>query len=124
MEHSKRKIHIINNTRDSENCNDIRKCINSSNRQKVKIQIKNQLEELDYDYEYDYGWWYNYDKSSYYGYNWRYDFSVLRSTAGGKFIETLSRFGILSFNHKHYEDEEIIFDLLKKVSTNKDGLIF
>lgn len=47
----KRKINIINNTRDSRSCNDIRKSLNSSERQSAKRSVEDTLLELENDVE-------------------------------------------------------------------------
>ena len=44
----KRKRHIINNTRDSERCNDIRKSLNSSERQHGRSIAVSELDEYEH----------------------------------------------------------------------------
>lgn len=48
MKSYKRKKHIINNSRDSERCNDIRKSLNSSERQRGRSIAVSELDEYQF----------------------------------------------------------------------------
>lgn len=127
----KRKIHIINNTRDSEKCNDLRKTINSSYRQKAKVEIKKQLEDEGsfFDDEYDYA--YNTDHWE----DWKWHPDIAMQTVGGKFLSTLIRLGLIEGGpHKdwyelraHSKTKNFFYhpcpELLRKLTSNDDGLI-
>lgn len=123
----KRKIHIINNTRDSERCNDIRKSLNSSERQQIKRELKNQLEDKGSFYDDFY-----YSDSD----DWKAYTPLSMQTTGGRFISTLMRLGVLEggphkdwhdlrknlkhqnfFYHPHYE-------LLEKLAVSPSGIIY
>lgn len=118
MKNYKRKRHLINNTRDSERCNDLRKSLNSSERQTAKRDIKHQLEYKESLWD---NYWYPHEDHS----DWKYYAPIAMHTTGGRFITTLMRLDILEggdptnrrrIYHPHYE-------LLEKLSTNDDGLI-
>ena len=123
-----RKRHIINNTRDSERCNDIRKSLNSSERQDSKKQIKEELESFE---EERYELRYHHDDLDY-----KEHPPLAMLTTGGRFISTLMRLGLLEggphkdwydlrknlknqnfFYHPHYE-------LLKKLAVSPSGIIY
>lgn len=119
MQQHKRKIYIINNTRDSEKCQDLRRHLNKTERQRGKQEVKEQLHEPDYR-------WDNFGDSlddlidEFYSSHWK------MNSTGGKFISTLMKLNILKgdgrsfpavFLHPHKE-------LLDHCATNSDGIIY
>lgn len=126
----KRKIYLENMSRDSERCNDIRKPINSSNRQEAKRDIKQELE--------DDGVWYDWcdDYPHEDPEDWKYYAPMAMLTTGGRFVSTLMRLGILEGGpHKDFIDlmkklrhKNFFYhphhDLLEKLAVSPDGIIY
>lgn len=127
MKDYKRKRHITNNTRDSVRCNDLKKSLNSSERQRGRSIAVSELEDYLVPKDpYEFGC-----KCSSCMPDWKSYTPITMQTTGGKFISTLMRLGILEggihddlrsltkngySHHPHWE-------LLEKLATNKDGLI-
>ncbi len=119
MKNYKRKRHLINNTRDSERCNDIRKSLNSSERQAAKREIQEALQPNSYWDDY-YRYYDEYDE-------WKHYTPLAMYTTGGKFITTLMRLGVLEGGDPTARPRTMsyhpYYELLEKLSTNDDGLI-
>lgn len=130
MKSYKKKRHTINNNRDSERCNDMRKSINSSERQQSKREIKDYLECPD-KYNYD-----RYDRlydSNYPGYAYHdMDYYYMSQSHGTKFIYTLAKMDLLEVDNdmRNSIGKIILYRLINKYHKlvdkfkyNKDGYL-
>jgi hypothetical protein len=118
-----RKLHIEKNSADLDSAREIRKALNSSERQRGKREIEEQLPEFFFTYSREWNELNNPYPHEHWS-DWQSWRPFTEYTIGGKFLTTLTRLGLLEDRTWDNRRNQNTWWLYELVSVAPDGYIY